>query len=132
MVELVMKSSKSLKAVLGVWALAMGLSWSIACVSGDAPLSVVDPDAAPRVPAYEAHIAPIMERYCTACHAADAQPGEVDGFGYETCQKVRRNWGGVIWTVFETRTMPPGGAQRVTAADELTLQRWYDQGARCD
>ncbi len=102
-----------------------------ACGGGEGLLEEVDPEAAPANPTYAEHVAPIMDRYCVACHSEDAQPGEVDGFGYETCRKVRQNWGSVVWTVFETKTMPPGGAQRVTSVDQLTLQRWYEQGADC-
>ena len=107
----------------------LGLS---ACVSGDGTLEQIDPEAAPTVPTYTGHVGPIMDRYCTACHAEDAQPGKVDGYGYGTCLEVKENWGSIVWTVYETKTMPPGGAQRMTSADKLTLQRWYRQGAQCD
>lgn len=104
----------------------------VACGSGDGTLDEIDPEAAPAEPSYSKHIAPIMDRYCTACHASDAQVGEVEGLGYETCDKVRRNWGGILITVFRGNTMPPGGAYRVTSEDRMTLERWFEQGARCD
>lgn len=102
------------------------------CSAGDDILDVVDPEAAPANPTWSSHIERIMVVRCTACHAEDAQPGEVDGYGYETCEKARRNEGGFIETVFEENTMPPGGAERLTSAEMLTVQRWYEQGAPCD
>lgn len=103
-----------------------------ACGAGEGTLEEIDPGSAPARPTYSEHIAPIMEEYCTACHAPDAQPGEAEGYGYETCAKVKRYWGGVILTVFKEDSMPPGGAQRVPEADRLALMRWYAQGSRCD
>lgn len=103
-----------------------------ACAFGDGTLAEIDPAAAPAQPTYFEHIAPIMEAYCTACHAADAQPGEQEGYGYETCAKVRRGWGGIIETVFDSASMPPGGAVRVSEPEKLALARWWAQGGRCD
>lgn len=102
------------------------------CGFGSGTLDDVDPEAAPMQPTYQAHVAPIMTRYCTACHASDAQPGEVEGYGYETCDKVRRNWRSIEDTVFEKDNMPPGLGRRVTEPERLALQRWWDQGGMCD
>ena len=60
------------------------------------------------------------------------QPGEQEGYGYETCQKVRENWEGIVETVFESSEMPPGGAVRVSDPEKLALARWWQQGGRCD
>ena len=103
-----------------------------ACGFGAGTLEDVDPEAAPMQPTYTAHVAPIMTRYCTVCHASDAQPGEVEGYGYETCAKVRRNWNGVVDTVFENDNMPPGLGRRVSEPERLALRRWWDQGGTCD
>lgn len=102
-----------------------------ACGEGTGTLDEVDPEAAPQTPTYTEHVAPIMDLYCTACHAADAQPGELDGYGYDTCDKVRRNWSGLVETAFVYENMPPGGAERVSEAHKLTLQRWWNQGGTC-
>jgi uncharacterized membrane protein len=120
-----------MRKILQLLALA-AVSAVCACGGGTGDLAQVDPMAAPQTPTYTEHVGPIMDRYCTACHAKDAQPGALEGFDYSTCDGVKRGWGGVVETVFFTETMPPGGAQRVTSSDELTLERWYDQGARCD
>ena len=112
--------------------IAGGLLGLSACAFGDGTLADVDPAAAPMQPTYTAHIAPIMVRYCTACHASDAQPGEVEGYGYETCDKVRRNWGSIEETVFEKDNMPPGLGRRVSEPERLALNRWWAQGGMCD
>jgi uncharacterized membrane protein len=111
------------------WALLLGAL--AGCGGGEGTLEEVDPEAAPMEPTYTEHVAPIMDRYCVSCHSAEALPGRVDGYGYGTCAEVRDNWGGVVWTVFEGKTMPPGGAPRVTSSDQLTLRRWHEQGAVC-
>lgn len=117
---------------LSIFSLSM-LSLALSgCAFGEGALGDVDPQAAPATPEYTAHVAPIMERYCTACHAEDAQPGEVEGYGYETCAKVRRNWNSIVETVFDTSEMPPGGAVRVSSPEKLALQRWWAQGGRCE
>ncbi|MFN3199062.1 MAG: hypothetical protein ACE366_11745 [Bradymonadia bacterium] len=103
-----------------------------ACDAGDATLEEVDPEAAPANPTWSSHVERIMVVRCTACHAEDAQSGEAEGYGYETCEKTIRNWEGFVETVVEEKTMPPGGADRLTSAELLTMQRWYEQGAPCD
>jgi uncharacterized membrane protein len=119
-------------SIIALSALSLCVALLSACVFGDGTLDEVDPAAAPATPSYTAHVAPIMERYCTACHAEDAQPGEVEGYGYETCAKVRRNWGGIVETTLDSSSMPPGGAVRVSSPEKLALQRWWAQGGRCD
>lgn len=125
------------QALMGAAALlltgALALTLGAGCVpAGEGTLLEVDPDAAPARPTYTEHVAPLMEHYCTACHAPDAQAGEQEGYGYETCSKVRSNWWPLVETTFEEKTMPPGGAERVTSAHQLTLERWFEQGAPCD
>ncbi len=99
-----------------------------ACGAGDAPLEEVDPASAPESPTYEAHIAPIMEDYCTACHSADSG-GE--GVRYDTCRDVVRNWGSLVRTAFEDKTMPPPTAYTLSSADVLTLRRWWEARHVC-
>lgn len=108
---------------------ALVLSVGVAC--GDQTLEEVDPSAAPERPTYTEHVAPLMETYCTACHAPDAQPGEAEGYGFETCEKVKRHWDDLVESTFEEQSMPPGGALRVTSSHRLTLERWWAQGATC-
>ncbi len=115
------------------WIVAMALALVLgACVAGDGTLEEIDPEAAPLNPTYSQHVAPLMDLYCTACHAEDAQPGEIEGYGYETCDKVRSGWEDLVETSFIEKTMPPGGAPRITSAHQLLLERWFDNGAPCD
>ena len=102
------------------------------CGMGDATLDEVDPEAAPANPTWSAHVERIMEVRCTACHDPDAQPGEASGYGFETCEKARRYEDPFIRTAIDEKTMPPGGAERLTSAEALTMLRWYAQGAPCD
>lgn len=102
------------------------------CGFGTDTLAGVDPEAAPTEPSYSEHISVIMDLRCTACHAEDAQPGEAEGYGFETCDKVRRFWGPLWQVAAVSQTMPPGGAERLTSAELLTLERWWAQGGRCD
>ncbi len=115
-----------MKAHLVIAALLLG------CGFGDATLEEVDPEAAPATPTWSEHVEPLMVWYCTACHSPDAQPGEAEGYGYETCAKTKKNWGPLVESVYENQDMPPGGALRLTEAEKLTLTRWHEQGARCD
>jgi len=100
------------------------------CGLGDASLDEVDPEAAPASPTYEAHIAPIMEDYCTACHGADSG-GEGRGVRYDSCAQVVRNWRGLRETALDGRSMPPPTAYVLSSADRLTLERWWEGGHAC-
>jgi uncharacterized membrane protein len=102
------------------------------CAAGDADLDEVDPEAAPATPTWTAHIERLMDRYCTECHAADAQPGKQGGFGFATCEETRRHRQRVEAVVFKGETMPPGGAERLRSWEKLMLARWYAQGATCE
>lgn len=104
------------------------------CGFGSGALEEVDPAAAVEAPTWSADVEPLMVLYCTACHSPDAQTGTTAGYDYEGCEATRgpRNWRGVVKTVFDGNTMPPGGAARVSERDRLTLTRWADQGSTCD
>lgn len=102
------------------------------CAFGDADLVDVDPDAVPAAPTWSAHVGPIMQRHCVACHDPDGQAGAAEGYAYDTCQSTRREWDELEETVFEEGSMPPGGAMRLESWEIATLDRWYAQGARCD
>jgi hypothetical protein len=110
--------------------LALGL-WTLpGCGLGDGDLADVDPVAAPLHPTYEAHIAPLMEAYCTACHAA-GEGGEGGEVRYDGCKWVVRNWAGLRSTALDGRSMPPPTARVLTSADRLTLERWWRDGHAC-
>ncbi|MCA9537247.1 MAG: hypothetical protein KC620_00080 [Myxococcales bacterium] len=102
------------------------------CAFGSSHLDEVDPEAAPATPTWSAHVLPILEHRCTACHADDALPGKAAGYGFGTCAEAKRHWGELYETAFIELSMPPGGAPRLESWEMLTLQRWHDQGGRCD
>ena len=105
-----------------------------ACGEGVGTLDEVDPDAAPLNPTWSEHISGIMEERCAACHAEDSPVGETEGYGYGTCEKVKQpgNWNGLVETGLEKKNMPPGGADKITPAEALAIERWWEQGATCD
>ncbi len=114
------------------WLLVVALLPLLACAEGVGPLDVVDPDAAPAHPTYNTHVAPIVDYYCVSCHSKDAQPGAVDGYAYDSCAQVRDGWHDFYETTVTKKSMPPGGALRVTSTEALILTRWYAQGAECE
>lgn len=103
-----------------------------ACGDGTLPLEEVDPDAAPAEPSWSAHVEPILQFHCVACHDPDGPIGAEDGKAFDTCDATRRNWRDLEEAVFEEGSMPPGGAMRLQSYELLILQRWHDQGAPCD
>lgn len=113
-------------------ALALAAAWLIGCGDGDLTLEEADPAAAPAEPTWSAHVAPIIELHCVACHDPNSLTGAAEGIAYDTCQATRRNWDEFEEVVFEEGEMPPGGAMRLRDYEELILIRWHEQGARCD
>lgn len=101
-----MSSSESPEAVQdAIYAGAMRTLLALtltACGFGDATLEEIDPEAAPARPTWTAHVEPIIELYCTACHAHDAPVGHKHGFGYDDCETTKdpHNWAGFRRTVF--------------------------------
>ncbi len=112
---------------MGMMLALLGL---VACL-GDKTLDEVDPEAAPAEPAYSEHIAPLMFDYCDSCHSPDGARVLGD-IRTDTCEELKGNMEIVSEMVFDRQVMPPGGAERMTSEDQLTLQRWFDQGADCD
>jgi uncharacterized membrane protein len=98
------------------------------CGSGDAPLSVVDPNAAPLQPTYE-QVEAIVVRNCAPCHSSGEASGEDDDLDYSTCRGIEAGIEGIENTVFEGGSMPPGAWPRIGERDKLILKRWIDQGA---
>lgn len=98
-----------------------------ACAFGSLPIEEVDD--IPELPDYEVHVAPIMDFYCTACHGAgNLFAGDVsltsEAEALNFCNEIDNQ-------VFGIRAMPPGGARRLTAREEVILRRWLDNG-KCE
>lgn len=102
------------------------------CGIGDGPLDEIDPAAAPAEPTWSAHVRPIIDWRCSTCHSAEAQPGRQDGVGYDSCEELRRGWDDLAETAIDGASMPPGGAERLTSSEVLTLQRWWANGGPRD
>ena len=124
--------SEPLKTKTHLFLLAACVCGLLTGCLGDKTLEEVDPEAAPTEPTFSRDIEPLMEDYCVACHAVDALPGEVGDIGLDTCEKVKENMEIVSEMVFDREVMPPGGAMRLTEEEQLTLKRWFDQGADCN
>jgi hypothetical protein len=102
------------------------------CAAGGNDLAEIDPAAAPANPTWTENIQPLMERYCTACHDPDEQGGTQHGVDLSTCPLTRQQRHSVEEVVFDSKSMPPGGADRLRSWEQLMLRRWYDQGATCE
>jgi hypothetical protein len=92
-----------------------------ACGSGDLPLEVVDPEAAPLQPTF-AQVQAILERHCAPCH-------DRGGRDYSSCDGIERDLDGLRGTVLESGSMPPGAWPRLDERQKLLLERWLEQGA---
>lgn len=111
--------------VLGIVACVSSLS--VGCGFGDMSLHEVDPEAAPQHPTWHDHIEPIMYLRCTACH----EGGQNDAV-FDTCTQLKRRERSFRLTTFEEKSMPPGGADRLSAWEVLAIERWFEQGAPCE
>lgn len=98
------------------------------CAFGDASLAEVDPGTLPARPTYAEHIRPMMDFYCAACHDPDGQIGAQEGIDLTRYDDIVDEFEEIAEQVFEERTMPPGGARRLSARDEEILARWAEQG----
>jgi len=108
-----------------------------ACGSGDAPLAVVDPGAAPLQPTYS-QAKGILDYYCLPCHGggggARREPApavEEDGESIDvsSCEAIHQSLSGILDTSVDGNSMPPGALPRLTEREKLTLKRWIAQGA---
>lgn len=109
--------------VLAALALALAAG---ACGFGSEPLEVVDPDAAPGQPDYATDIAPIMALRCNACHSADALVWS-RATPYLDEQGSAEAWACQSWQTIVDGSMPPGALDRLSASEELTMERWAAQ-----
>lgn len=101
---------------------------AVGCGLGDASLTDVDPDAIPATVSYEADVGPRIDYYCVSCHHADGQQGNAGGWDFSSYELVKASFGSIELTAIQDKSMPPGGARRLTARDAAILLRWRDQG----
>lgn len=119
----------------------------VACGSGNAPLAVVDPGAAPLNPTYE-QARGILDRYCLPCHgggggAREDLPPVASAHGttnapedeggenidVSSCAAIHASLTGIMNTSVNGNSMPPGALPRLTEREKLTVARWIAQGA---
>jgi uncharacterized membrane protein len=128
----------------------------VSCGSGDRPLGVVDPDAAPATPTYQ-QVKAILDRRCLACHgggsggdragaiaragvaipaagapiagAAAGATAQEDDRNYADCAGISADLDGILNAAVVTGSMPPGALPRLTEREKLIVERWILQGA---
>jgi hypothetical protein len=101
----------------------------------------------PPTVSYRNDVAPILDKYCMACHVPGQSGYVVSGFelgSYESLMKGTQ-YGPVVLPgdaltsvlvmLIEGRTdpalrMPHGDASKPSADDILTIRRWVEQGAK--
>jgi len=114
-----------------------------ACGLGEATIEEVAPDSVPARPTYTAHARPVLTFYCANCHAnpgahagnsgADGGSGnsrcdDDDDLDYSSYLGSVACFRGVVTTVFEKATMPPGAARRIPPRGQAILRRWREAG----
>jgi uncharacterized membrane protein len=109
---------------LGLLAL-LGIS---ACGVGDGTLADVDPESVPADVAYTTHVQPRIDHYCTSCHNPDGLLGNAGGWDFSSYQRVRGAIDLIRQVAFEEKSMPPGGARRMSVRDAAILERWQATG----
>lgn len=130
-VHIIHHDLRPLLLFLAALPLTVGLTAALTACGDMGTLDEVDPEAAPAEPTWDEHVAPIIDARCSTCHSESAQFGPAEGYILETCAQTKRQWRSIRETAFESKTMPPGAAPRMTSSELLTLQRWHDQGAVC-
>ena len=104
------------------------------CNSGDQPLEVVDPEAAPQDPDFEL-VFNIIHNECASCHSGededDAPSRAAAGVEppLDTCEDIfdQRD---AIWREVVRNTMPPGAWPRLSSTEKLIIERWLENGAK--
>lgn len=99
----------------------------VGCGLGDDPYDAAFAAELPAAPTWVADIQPRMDYYCVACHG----PGDSDGprsWDFSSYEVVKSALPAIAQQAMVRRSMPPGDAPRMTAADWATLQRWEATG----
>jgi hypothetical protein len=75
---------------------------------------------------YQKEVAPLLTRYCHACHAGDVVEADLDLSAFATLAEVRRQprvWQ-KVGEMLDTDQMPPADAEQPTAAEQTQLAGW--------
>ncbi len=78
---------------------------------------------------FQAEIRPILQQHCLECHGGqDEAAGDVDLAALNTPDEIDAQYG--VWEtalrLVDEGAMPPEDRPRLSAAEQETLQRWYD------
>lgn len=98
------------------------------CGIGDSTLDELDPGAVPAVVTYRQHVQPRLDYYCVSCHNPDGPLGSAGGWDLSTYLFVRAAHASIMDAAVSRRSMPPGGARRLTPTDEAVLRKWKAGG----
>jgi uncharacterized membrane protein len=106
--------------------LATACSLAVACSSTAA---VNCPDDNPTCPSpgptYQADVGPLIDKYCSRCHAAD---GGMPGLPLQSYDDVTATNNGQIrhvFTAIKSCRMPKEGEPQPTPAERTTILSWY-------
>jgi len=94
---------------------------------GEDNFGVVDPAVLPAVVSFEKHIAPRMNYYCVGCHNQNGQLGNAGGWNLEGYWRTRLSIESIEKVSFEDKSMPPGGARRMTSWDAALFRKWREE-----
>ena len=101
----------------------------LCCHCGEGGVDELDPLSVESEPTYGRSIRPLMQYYCTSCHAEDTQLGSgLAGYDYSSYGGVVGGFSGIEQTVFASGNMPPGGAPKLSATEKALLKRWQQAG----
>ena len=98
------------------------------CGLGDGDVDSLGIGATPAVVTYSQHIMPRMEYYCVACHNPDSSLGNGGGWDFSSYKLVRAAFASITSAAITRRTMPPGGARKLTVDDIAYFRRWESLG----
>lgn len=109
------------------------LSALCGCGKGSQDLPTVAPDSIPTTVTWTAHIQPLMQFYCTACHFSSqkSRPGadcEEESMNLNDYDSVVNCIPNILEAVEKAQNMPPGGARRMTSLHKALLRAWLNGG----
>lgn len=95
---------------------------------GGEPIEAVDPETIPETVTWTGEVQPMLDRYCQGCHTAETVAGGAGEIDFGSYRVAVCEWEELAEVVLEERSMPPGGASRLTARDIAILRSWRDDG----
>jgi hypothetical protein len=94
------------------------------CGWGALPIEQADPAAMPGDVSYADDIRPRIEYYCLGCHRPGSPLGNAGGWDLSSYLLVKGSFFSIMDSSFTKRSMPPGGARRMSAEDQAVFLAW--------